>query len=434
MGHVAEAVAPAHERVEAPPRAASRTSPCSKRTSTPRSAAAAPGHLELRRRDVDAGHVEAALGEPHGDAPAPQGASSTRAPAGGRAARRSRPRRRRPTARRPRARTSPSVLRGSRRTSRRQRRASAVCTSGTSFRLRVMRWIQRAEPAAKCCCGVTSRKQRRRRRRLAPEEARGQARAVSSGRSSEGRWVTPGIVDELGVGDLVGEALGDRAEVGLVLLPHHHERARRDRAEVDALGVGLLGGRGSPAARTSAAASAARGRPRWAPRSARSGPPPRRGRPPRAAGPPPRRRQRSRRTSRGPARGASSRTSSLTSSGRRAATSRQTWPPNEAPTSAAGPSPRRASRSSACENSPSAGIGVSPKPRSSWRSAPGRSKPSHIDASQMPAWTSTITSCRCRRPRARARRGTPPGGPRCGPPASCASCPPSASRAACACG
>src|ERR687898_2441956 len=73
--------------------------------------------------------------------------------------------------------------------------------------------------------------------------------------------------------------------------------------------------------------------------------------------------------------GASNSTRSVTSSGCRAAKSRQTKPPYDAPTSATR-SPATVSARSSCRG---------------WRrSSPGSSNPSHIPGSATPAWTSTV--------------------------------------------
>jgi hypothetical protein len=139
------------------------------------------------------------------------------------------------------------------------------------------------------------------------------------------------------------------------------------------------------------------------------------------------------------ARSRPSSTRSDTSPGRRAASSRHTSPPNEAPTGAACSPPSAFSRSSGWEDSPAGGK----------RSVPETAHPAGGGAGQVEALphpgvadarvdendrAPAATWTHWRPPRARARPGRPPAAPRCGRPASCASCPPSAFRAACACG
>ena len=246
------------------------------------------------------------------------------------------------------------------------------------------------------------------------------------------------MVTQLGVrGSPRARRCGDRAEVRLVVLTHDDERrGRRDRAEVDALRVDLLGRRAHLELERAPLHRAARARRRRAPRSARSGRRRRRGRPPRGGGPPPRRRRRSRPTSRGRARGASSRTSSRD----------QLGPPRRHLEADLRRRRRRRRARLARRPDPRLEIvGVRELAALRHRRVPEAAQLVGLGARQLeavphrrvarrPRGRGRITSCRRPRPRARAPRGTPPGAPRCGRPASCASCPPSASRAACACG
>ena len=385
--------------------------------------------------------LQSPLGEAHGDAASPQGASSTRRrrQIEDRGDRRRlvvgpRLRGRAPELRlspswKPTNQSSPAAEARSSRLGRLRRDLDSALRVLPFGSLRENAGNQRAEPAARCCArAVRACGSRGVAPRLAGEELahkpRGLVRALD-----EGRCVTPSIT--------TSSASGSRRRVARRSRGSPPCRARRrppasapDRREVDALGLHVLGRRADHQLERAPLHGRTRSRPR-APRSARSAP---------CgvevalldSGPPPPRRRRSRPTS--VVRQASVEQDQL---------GHELRPPRrdlEADLAAERRANEREARRRArlevvgVENSPDSGSGMSPKPRSSWRTAPGSSKPSHIEASQMPAWTRTINACRRRRPTARGRRGTPPAAPPRGPPASCASCPTSASRAACACG